>query len=81
MGNELKDIGNEFKIHNTLFYDLCARANSVCSINYDKISLVDLLGFVAIAQRQTYKDIKVNNHINSKRKQQAMANKMLKGRI
>lgn len=80
MGDELKDVGTDLVVTKSLFYDLCARANSVCNINYDKINLMDLFGFVSIAQRQTYRDIKIHKHLASKAKQKEMSNKIMSRR-
>lgn len=85
MGNPLKavtasnknnDLLNSFSVEKSLFYSLCQQANSVCGINYDTITLIDLFGFVAMYCKNTYIDISLHKRAEAQAKSKQMMQKM-----
>lgn len=60
-------------VDNSLFYDLCASANSVCTINYDTITMQDLLAFYALSMRDKYREVSIHKAENAKLKAKRLA--------
>lgn len=73
--SEYRDILNYYQIKQQTFYDLCAMANRIVKVNYDKINIIDLLYFVAIDAKSNF----VNASINQEVSRQNKARNFLKG--
>lgn len=74
--SEYRGILNSYNIEKHTFYDLCAMANRVISVNYDKINIVDLLYFVAIDAKSSF----VNASIQQERERKAKTASVMKGK-
>ena len=78
-GQKNNDLLNSFSIDKSLFYTICGQANQICTINYDTITLIDLLSFFSIYCRDSYIDISMNKRRESELKAKKMFN-MLKNK-
>lgn len=78
--NKNNDLLNAYVVNKSIFYELCLQANKICAINYDTITLVDLLGFVSVYCRDTFVNISVIKRQEADFKAKEMANKFMRGR-
>lgn len=80
MGQKNSDLLNAYSIDNSTFYVLCGYASKICNIKYDKIGIVDLLGFVSLYCKDTFVDISINKRHEAELKSKQMLNRMNGGR-